>query len=189
MKQFLVALLLVASFACIKRPAPVATETQPVLPEERPAIAVEYVAVPTMTVYRQPSVDAEKSGSYQMSEAISILSRKGEWCEIRTFDGAGWVKASDLMDAAKKAELEKDTVPRFFVSPQLVEATRARGEIVFHAKVNTDGDVVEVKTIQNTTGNLKLADANAEELKKARFYPLIDQGQRKVFVYEHKVYY
>ena len=189
MKQFLVAVLLVASVACIKRPAPVATETRPVLPEERLAIAVEYVAVPTMTVYKQPSADAEKTGSYQMSEAISVLARKGEWCEIRTFDGSGWVKATDLMDAAKKTELEKETVPRFFVSPEVVEGKRARGEIVFHAKVNTDGDVIEVKTIQNTTGNVKLADANAEALKKAHFYPLIDKGQRKVFVYEHKVYY
>lgn len=188
MKQMLLTAMLVAAIACVKRPAPVATETQPALPEERPAIAVEYVGVPTMTVYRQPD-GAQKVGSYQMYEAISVLARKGEWTEVRTFDGSGWVKATDLITGTKKAELEKDTAPKFFVSPQLVEATRARGEIVFHAKVNTDGEVIDVKTIQNTTGNLKLADANAEALKQARFYPLVERGQRKVFVYEHKVYY
>jgi hypothetical protein len=162
----------------------------PVAPENRPAIAIEYVGVPKMAAYRQPAVDAEQIGVYQISEAISILGRRGDWCEIRTYSGTGWVKAGDLITAAQKAAVEKIDTPRFFVQPELIEAGgRARGEIVFHAKVNTDGEVINVDTVQNTTGNIKLAEANADALRKARFFPMVDKGQRKTFVYEHKVYY
>ena len=186
MKHMVFALLLVA--ACVQRPAPVASDTQPVPPNEKLAIAVEYVGVPTMNIYERPALDAPVTGSYGLSEAISVLDIKGDWKMVRTFDGTGWVKGSDLVvgNDIEKVDLN---VPRFFVKPEPVEAGRARGELVFQAKVNTDGAVIEVKTVKNTTGSQDLADRNSEELLKAKFYPMVDKGSRKTFIYVHHVYY
>ena len=183
----LLVLTLAATIACTQRPSPVASDTAPVDPSERVAIAVEFVAVPKATVYARPATDAPVTGSYGMLEAISVLEKKGEWCMVRTFSGAGWVKQAELMsgDAAEKMDT---LTPRFFVPPVEVPLA-AKGELAFQAKVNSDGDVAEVKTILNTTGSLKVEEANAKALQAAKFYPMIDKGQRKTFVYEHHVYY
>ena len=175
---------LLALAACVQqRPA-----AQPVEPPARTAIAIEYVAVPTMTVYAQPAADAPIVTTYAIAETVSVLAKQGEWSEIRTTDGTGWVHAKDLISGQQQAELDKNPVPRFFTEPAAVPA-RAFGEITLLAKVNTDGDVVEVQTLKNTTRNAKLAEANAAALRQARFYPLLQKGQRMTFTYEHKVTY
>lgn len=188
MKHFSLSLLiLVLAFACTQKPAPVATDTKEVLPEERLAIAVEYVGVPKMEVRQSAAEAAPVVGTYGFTEAISVLEIKGDWKMIRTFDGAGWVKAADLLPGDQISKIDT-TVPRFYVVPAAVPATW-RGELSFQAKVNTDGDVVEVKTVQNTTGSQAAADANADALKAAKFYPMVDGGTRKTFIYEYRVYY
>ncbi len=186
MKHIVFALLILT--ACVKRPAPVASDTQPVPPAEKMAIAVEYVGVPSITVYERPALDAAVTGSYGLSEAISVLDVKGDWKMIRTFDGTGWVKAAELLTGDQIANVDL-AVPRFYVAPETIDAPRVHGEIELHAKVNTDGAIIEVRTIMNTTGSQDLADRNAEALKNAKFYPMVDKGSRKTFIYEHHVYY
>lgn len=189
MKQLLVTLLiLVAATACMQRPAPVAREMVPVDPSQRVAIEVLYVAVPTMYVYEQPALNTRVVGSYGLTEAISVLEKTGDWYFVRTFTGAGWVPANNLMTGAQLDKFAADATPRFYVAPVTVPF-RTRGEIILQAKVNTDGSVVEVKAVKNTTGSLALADSNAGALMAAKFYPLVDKGARKTFVYEHHVYY
>ncbi len=189
MKRIFIAalVLIVALLGCTRKPAPVATDTQPADPSERLAIAVEYVAVPKAVVYARPALDAPVVGEYGLTEAVSILEKKPEWCLVRTFDGTGWVRQVDLVpgDQADKTDATK---PRFYVEPKQVPF-RTRGEIWMQAKVNTDGAVVEVTTIKNTTGSSALANANADALKQALFYPMVDKGTRKTFIYEHRVYY
>ena len=185
---FIALLILSAVTGCMQKPAPVTSDDKPVAPAERLAIAVEYVQVPEMQVYERPSADAAVTGSYGLSEAISILENRGDWKMIRTFDGTGWVRAADLAAAEVIAKVDL-TTPRFFVEPQRIEDSRARGEIAIQAKVNTDGAVVETKTVKNTTGVPSLARANETALQTAKFYPLVDKGSRKMFVYEYKVYY
>ncbi len=187
MKQILVFSLILLAAACMQKPAPVTADTATVDPADRPAIAVEYVAVPSMSVYRGPAENTEVIGRYGLTEAISVLERKGGWSMIRTFNGTGWVKSADLMNAEQAAKIDT-AVPRFYVAPKAIPFS-VRGEIWLQAKVNTDGDVVEVKPVKNTTRNRALEDANAEALMQAKFYPVIDKGARKVFIYEHRVYY
>ena len=182
------ALILLALFGCTQKPAPVASDAPAVVdPADRYAIAVEYVVVPKASVYARPALDAPVIDSYGLTEAVSILEKKGDWNLVRTFSGTGWIKASDLMDGAAAKNVDT-TTPRFYVEPKQVPF-RARGELWYQAKVNTDGDVVEVITVKNTTGSDALATANADALRAAKFYPMIDQGQHKTFVYEHRVYY
>lgn len=182
------ALILLALFGCTQKPAPVASEAPAVVdPTDRYAIAVEYVVVPKANVYARPAEDAPVIDSYGMKEAVSILEKKDGWNLVRTFSGTGWIKATDLVDGAAAEKVDTNT-PRFYVEPKQVPF-RARGELWFQAKVNTDGEIVEVVTVKNTTGSEALATANADALKAAKFYPMIDQGTRKVFTYEHRVYY
>lgn len=187
MKKHILAALVLFAAACMQKPAPVASDTSPVDPSERYAIAVEYVAVPKAIVYARPALDANAVGEYGMTEAVSILEKKGDWCLVRTFSGTGWIRQADLVPGNVAGTMDTIT-PRFYVAPTAVPFN-TRGEVWLQAKVNTDGEVVEVKQLKNTTGSQALADANAVALHEAKFYPIIEKGQRKTFLYEHKVYY
>jgi len=182
----IILIAVLALFACTQKPLPIVKE-QPPRPEERYAIAVEYVAVPAASIYALPSPGAAVTGSYGMTEAVSILGKKGDWVEVRTFGGTGWMRQADLVAGDVAAKMDTKT-PRFYLPPKEVPFG-GNGIISLHAKVNTDGDVIEVKTLSNTTGSARIAEANAAALKEAKFYPVIEDRARKIFTYEHRVYY
>jgi TonB family protein len=127
--------------------------------------------------------------TYGYTETVSILDRKGEWVKVRTTDGTGWARAADLIGVEQVELILKDPKPRFATPPAAVENRRARGEIVIEAKVNTDGDVVGVRVTRDTTGVQKLADSNASALQQAKFYPIVQKGQRMTFGYTYRVSY
>ena len=185
MKRILIiAMVFIGAFSCTQRPK-ITSDAD--VTGIRPAIAIEYVAVPTMTVFASPDVNAQPVGSYGFSETISILVKKGDWCEIRTYDGTGWVKAADLMTADQEKAASANPAPRFYVPPVAVPYG-GHGEVVLQAKVNTAGEVYEV-TQMSASVTAQVADANAAALRQAKFYPLVDHGQRKTFIYEHRVVY
>ncbi len=189
MKQLGIVLMLMAALACTQKPAPVVEEQKPLPASDRPAIAVEYVAVPTLSVFAEPAETAPLTGTYGFNEAISIIKISGDWKQIRTFDGAGWVRSTDLMSGAQATEHATNPVPRFYQQPAKIDA-KALGEIVFEAKVNPDGEVYEIKTLSNTTGLPSLADENSAALRQARFYPMSTKdGRRTFFTYNHVVTY
>ena len=119
MKKHILAALVLFAAACMQKPAPVANDTAPVDPGERYAIAVEYVAVPKATVYARPALDANAVGEYGLTEAVSILEKKGDWCLVRTFSGSGWIQQADLVPG-NVAETMDTTTPRFYVAPTAV---------------------------------------------------------------------
>lgn len=184
MKTKVAILILFLLVACgTKRQVPVASADTP-----RLAIEIKYVGVPQMNIYAQPNDVAPVITTYGYTETVSVLARQGEWVEVRTIDGSGWSHAKDLIGAPEAATIKGET-PRFMLAPAAIPNNGRRGEIGLEAKVNTDGDVVEVKTLRNTTGSEPLATANAEALKNARFYPLIQNKQHTAFTYQHHVYY
>jgi len=185
MKRMFALLVIAAAFLACTKSAPVVV----VQPPAKKAIDIAYVAVPFLKVYDAPRAGAAQITQYGINETVSILAKRGEWCEIRTVDGSGWALASELMDGAKAKEISEDPTPRFLVAAAPVPDARARGEIDLVAKVNTDGDVIEVKMGKNTTNNSALAAANANALLQAKFYPMVQKGQRMTFFYEHKVLY
>lgn len=185
MKRTFALLVITAAFLACTKSAPVVV----VQPPAKKAIDIAYVAVPFLKVFDAPRADATQITQYGINETVSILTKRGEWSEIRTVDGTGWVLTSELMDAAKAKAIADDPTPRFLVAAVAVPDARARGEIDLVAKVNTDGEVIEVKMGKNTTNNNALAVANANALLQARFYPMVQKGQRMTFFYEHKVFY
>jgi len=179
------ALLLSLIISCRTKQAPASAPIAGV----RYAIGIAYVGVPSMRIYAQPNTAAEPITQYGYTETVSILARNGDWVEVRTVEGSGWALAKELISGAEVEKLSKDDSPRFMTPPTAVPQAVVRGEIVLEAKVNTDGDVVEVKPVSNSTGNGALATANAEALMQSHFYPMIQKGQRVVFSYQHHVYY
>lgn len=179
-------LALIFLFSCTQEPAPVAKVTDPA---SRPAISIQYVAVPQMNVLASPDPNAVVSTVYRYGETVSVLSFRGDWAEVRTVDGTGWVTKADLMTADELKQLVESQVPRFLTPPAAVPSARAHGEILLQAKVNTDGEVTAVTTIKNTTRNNQLGLDNANALLAARFYPMVQKGQRYTFTYEHRVTY
>lgn len=185
MKRTFALLVITAAFLACTKSAPVVV----VQPPAKKAVDIAYVAVPFLKVFDAPRANATQITQYGINETVSILAKQGEWCEIRTVDGSGWVLASELMDATKAKQIAEDPTPRFLVAAVAVPDARARGEIDLVAKVNTDGEVIEVKMGKNTTRNAALAVANANALLQAKFYPMVQKGQRMTFFYEHKVFY
>ncbi|MGN6186695.1 MAG: SH3 domain-containing protein [Thermoanaerobaculia bacterium] len=184
MKRIAAAAALLVLAACAKE-TPVATGTV----DTREPVAIRYVGAPELPVHEQPNDTSPVKATYQNGEAISILADKGEWVEVRSGDGSGWAKAADLTTAEGKTAQDENPQPKFKVMPMPVSAPSAHGEVYLEADVNSDGDVVNVRTISNTTGSDALASQNSAALRAARFYPIVVKGERKAFKYYHKVSY
>jgi TonB family protein len=122
-------------------------------------------------------------------ESVSILARKNGWVEVRTSDGSGWAHETDLTTAeAAKAE-EANPSPKFRKPPSPVSQPGAHGTVYIEAAVNNDGEVTRTQIITNTTGSATLAEQNAAALKMAKFYPIVQKGQKKDFLYYYRVDY
>ena len=182
MKRVAIFLLALASF-CKQEPA--ITETI----DTREPIGIWYVGAPELPVRQQPNDTAPVIATYQNGEAISVLTQKGEWAEVRTGASAGWARMSDLTTAQGKTAQEETPTPKFKIMPLPVTAPNASGEIYIEADVNSDGEVISTRILGNTTNSPTLASQNADALKSARFHPIVVKGERKPFKYYHKVTY
>jgi hypothetical protein len=61
--------------------------------------------------------------------------------------------------------------------------------VYIEAAVNNDGEVTRTQIITNTTGSATLAEQNAAALMTAKFYPIVQKGQKKDFLYYYRVDY
>lgn len=183
MKRVVVAALF--ALACSREQ----TVTDPAPIDTREPIAIRYVGSPELPVREQPNDTAPVIATYQSGESISVLADKGEWVEVRSGGQSGWARAAELTSAEQAQAQDDNPQPKFKVMPMPVSAPSTHGEIYFEADVNTEGDIVAVKTISNTTGSEALAYQNTEALKAAKFYPIVQNGERKPFKYYHRVTY
>jgi TonB family protein len=186
MKKLAVVFTVILLFACnVKRPPTAAPRDN-----FRRSITTLYVGIPTMSVYAEPREDAAVIATYEYQESTSVLAQKGGWYEVRTFDGAsGWARSMDLLTAEQIDPFLKDPKPRIYLPPQPVPAPGVRGEVVLEAKVDPSGNVFDVTVVRNTTRLDELALTNADALRKAKFFPLINNHQRASFRYEYVVSY
>lgn len=179
--RWLAPLCLLVSF-CSREVVPPPTDT-------REPIDVAYVTGPELRVHAQASDASPLIVTYENGESVSIMSKKGEWVEVRTGDRTGWAHSGDLGTGAQAKEQQDNPQVRFRRFPAPVSAPTAKGDIYFEADVNTDGDVVAVRIMQNTTGSPVLAAQNAAALQSAKLYPIVKNGERKPFKYYHHVTY
>ncbi len=157
--------------------------------DTREPIAIQYVGVSKMPVHARPDDRSPVVTRYQHSESVPVLSKKGDWVEVRTAMGSGWVHQSDLVGAAEAAQSKENPNPRFQHPPAPISAPGIHGTIYIEADVNTDGDITGTTIIENTTGSASLAEQNAFALQRSKFYPIIIRGERKPFKYDYRVDY
>jgi uncharacterized protein YgiM (DUF1202 family) len=181
MRCFAIAAVLFVS--CHSEPAVTGTV------DTREPIAIQFVGAPELIVHQHPYNSSPVIATYQNGESVSILSEQGEWIEVRVGDGAGWAHKEDLTTAAAKVAQDENPQAKFRIMPMAISAPSAHGDIVLEADVNTDGDVVGVRLIYNSTGSDALANENANALRSAKFYPMVVKGERKPFKYDHRVLY
>lgn len=158
----------------------------------RPSIAVEYVGAPQLDVRSAPNATAPVVTVYRNGETVSVLSRKDNWTEVRTATGSGWTLSAGLTrsSASTTGAAEPDNLtPRFKHAPDPVSQPGTRGEIVLEANVTSDGVVLSVRTISNSTGSSALEFKNSNELRRATFHPIVQHGKRVPFTYEYRVHY
>jgi uncharacterized protein YgiM (DUF1202 family) len=181
MKKLLIALAFVA--AC-KGEAPV-TQTS----DTRVPIEIGYVGSPELQLREKADDASPVIATFQNGETVSVLAKQGEWVEIRTGDRSGWAHAAELTSASEAQAAADDPQPKFRRQVMPVTAPGAKGEIYLEADVNSDGDVIGVRTLLNSTGSDALLDRNVAALKEAQFYPIVQKGERKGFKYYHRVTY
>ena len=176
------AFLTLALAACNREPT-VNTDTM----DTRAPIRIEYVGAPELPVREKPDDAAPVVLTYGYGEAMSVLAERGDWVEVRTGETSGWAHKEDLMPT--KDETADNLQPKFRLMPMPVTAPSASGNIYIEADVNTDGDVVNTRIISNTTNSPVLAQQNAAALRSAKFFPIVEKGERKPFKYYHSVTY
>lgn len=180
-RLLLLALTLAWLFACGRKSAPIAPP--------REAIATGYVGAPELAVHEKDSDASPVITTFLNGESVSILGRKGDWVEIRTTGGSGWAHAADLTSAEEAKKQEENPTPRFQRPPSPVTQPGAHGTVYIEAAVNNEGEVTSTKIITNTTGSPSLAEQNAAALRQARFYPIVQKGEKKDFLYYYRVDY
>jgi TonB family protein len=169
--------------ACRHEPA-ITTPT-----DTREPIEVAYVGAPELQVHAKANDASPIITTYLNGESVSLLARNGDWVEVRTAGASGWAHAADLMNAASAASEEKNPTPKFRTPPSPVVEPGAHGEVYIEANVNDQGEVTSSKIIVNTTGSETLAAQNEAALRRARFYPIVQKGNRVPFVYYYRVDY
>jgi len=178
-----ISLLLLVALAC-QREAPVTGTV-----DTRSPIETGYVGAPEMQVHAKADDASRVQTTFLNGESVSILAKNGDWVEVRTAAGSGWVHASDLTNAENAKKEEDNPTPRFQSPPSPVVQPGAHGTIFIEANVNQQGEVTSTKVIANETGSAALAAQNEAALKQARFYPIVKKGQRVPFVYDYSVTY
>src|SRR5581483_9666595 len=150
----------VCCFACHQETAVTGTT------DTRDPIAIQYAGVSELPVHAKPDDHSKVVTKYLSGESVSILSRKGDWSEVRTVEGSGWVHTADLTTAQS-----------------------AHGVIYLEADVNTDGDVTHVDVLADEPKDPSLLQRNIASLMQAKFYPIVQKGQKKAFKYDYRVEY
>jgi uncharacterized protein YgiM (DUF1202 family) len=184
MKRSLMMIAIILLAACDSQPATnIATDT-------RAPVAIEYVRGTDLKIHEKADDKAPVVTTYHQGESVSVLSKRGAWSEVQIVAGSGWVHSEELSNAVEATQALADNLnPHFTRPPQPVTQPGARGELVLEADVNTDGVVVNVRTIRNTTGSIVLEQRNIASLRSAVFAPVVRHGKREPFVYEQRVQY
>src|SRR5581483_2534039 len=173
----------VCCFACHQETAVTGTT------DTRDPIAIQYAGVSELPVHAKPDDHSKVVTKYLSGESVSILSRKGDWSEVRTVEGSGWVHTADLTTAQSAKTEEENPTPKFRVPPSPVSAPTAHGVIYLEADVNTDGDVTHVDVLADEPKDPSLLQRNIASLMQAKFYPIVQKGQKKAFKYDYRVEY
>jgi len=161
-----------------------------VLPPTRETIAVKFAAA-DIEIHETASESARVVTKRGIAEPVSIVSEKDGWSEIKlSIDRSGWVTTAELVGDKHEAGSTKENI-RFRIPPEEVREHGRRGSVILlKVGVNAHGDVTDVRMWQNTTGKPEMTELHTNAIRKAKFYPMMDDGGTTMpFVYEYKIQY
>lgn len=174
-KLIAISIIVVAAACAAKKEAPAPS---------RKTVAIKYAAA-DLQIREAPRDDAPLVTTYRTGEAVSILGEKDEWSEIKlNLEKSGWAKSSNLVASKTEVGSTPEQV-RFRIAPEPVSQPGLHGLIRLEATVNVHGDVTGVKRLENTTGRSDIERLTIESLRKAKFYPLLQNGKAEQFIYEY----
>jgi uncharacterized protein YgiM (DUF1202 family) len=161
------------------------------LPPERATVAIYFVDAPQLEIRAEPQPESEVLTTYRRGEPVSVLEERAEWVEIRLgFDRSGWAERAKLAEQREEAVTPRDEAPRFIRPPMPVSSPgTVSGVLILEASVNTDGDVIDVVLLSDTTNSDQLVQQNSEALRRAKFEPMFRGGRAIPFRYMYRVTY
>ena len=69
--------------------------------DTREPIAVQYVGAPELLVHKWAKDESPVVTKFLNGESVAILSRRGDWVEVRTVTGSGFAHTADLTSGAE----------------------------------------------------------------------------------------
>ncbi|MFA6955717.1 MAG: hypothetical protein WC538_07585 [Thermoanaerobaculia bacterium] len=188
MKRFSIVLLLcvAAGFAWYYTHRP----PKVVVPPTRETIAVKFAAN-DIEIHEAASETAPVITKRRVTEPVSVVSEKEGWTEVKlSIDKFGWVNTTELVADKHELSSKKDDI-RFRVPPEEVKMRGPRGSTLWlKVAVNSFGDVTDVRMWQNNTGKKEMVEVHTDAIKKAKFFPLMDEGGTTApFTYDYKIQY
>ena len=185
--------LLTSALACKTAPPPPPPVVPPptpevpqVVPTPPPPPLFVRVTGSRLNVREAPGTDRRTVAKVKKGERLEVIAEEGKWLQVKFGkDKTGWVhsdyvarQAPDAPCLADKSEAELLTEPTlsFSSGPTL-------GKVVIEASVDSHGEVVATKLVENSTGDPGLAQFAEGEVRKLRFSPPIQQCRPVPFTY------
>ncbi len=163
-------------------------EQKVAVPTPRETISIKFAAA-DIEIRESASDTAKVVTKYRITEPASVVSEKDGWTELKIgFDKYGWVHSAELVGDRHEVGSCEGKI-RMRVPAEPVQGKGRRGSAIWiKASVNAHGDVTDVRTYQNSTGDAELLERHTAALKKIKFYPMMDEGgSTKPFFYDYKV--
>lgn len=187
--------LLLAS--CSGAPAPATLPSQAPTSSAISQGRVKFVTAGTLNVRKLPASDGQIVMRLDRGARVEILASSGDWSQVRTSSGTGWVSTRHLADSPAHSTArtgkpssggcQADRSFRFTRPPLLTFSENgAHGLVTVEASVSAEGVVTASRVVANTTGSESLGRLAQKELGAARFDPPIRSCRPIPFIYTYK---
>ncbi len=199
MKLRLLAAAAAVSLSLLSCQAPPPPPTQPApAPAPAPAAAAPIgtvrVTASALNVRADASTNADVIAQVKRGERMALLEETESWMKVKLSTGqTGWA-ASRFLDregqkptARKRGRCPADSDFAFATTPtpNLSDSPK-HGLVVVDATVDTRGNVVSTKVVQNSTGDDALAFLTEREIRAAKFIPPVRNCAAKAFIFTYK---
>jgi uncharacterized protein YgiM (DUF1202 family) len=188
------ALFVASCQTALPPPPPPQPAPAPPPPSEAAPIGTVRVTASALNVRAEASSDAEVIAQAKRGDRLPLLEATESWMKVKLSTGqTGWVASRFLQREGEKAAgakkrgcpADSDFAFATTPTPNLSDSAK-HGLVVIDASVDTNGNVLSTKVIQNTTGDDSLAFLTEREIKSAKFIPPVRNCAVKAFIFTYR---
>jgi TonB family protein len=153
--------------------------------EEEPVTRAMRVDASSLNVREHPDTTASVLATLRRSARVGAGSSSGGWTRVRLDDGRfGWAASRYLKEVRgclpdREAEIV-DPPPLAFAE------NGPRGVVTVELTVSATGTVTSARVVSNTTGSSALAELAVDEIRRAKFSPLVRDCIARSFIYTYR---